>query len=148
MKMKSLREELQSQKTQQSELIDVLNTMAAAADGQVRNARDLADDPNLGMGDGRGSPDVIRGHIMREVADLELFIEMAARQRDKMADGQSVHGRDDHSTLEPLIGLANAISRSVTGELEMVQSKVQAVNDGREQADDQMRAGMEKRRPF
>ena len=51
----------------------------------------------------------------------------------------------DSEKLEPLVGLANALTRSVSGELEQVTSRIEAVQSGAETADEQQRAGMEKR---
>jgi hypothetical protein len=80
--------------------------------------------------------------LKHEIDDLQLFVETAGEQGKKM---EAAGGMSEQSTLEPLIGLANAISRSVQGELDQVSMRLDAVKEGREAADEQQKAGMEKR---
>ena len=144
LKMKSLREELQSQAASKAEVVDTLYTMARAAEAQIERAKDslyTMQQEQQNTASGRTSPFDYSG-LEREVADLELFVEIAGRQSDRARETSHAN---DTSTLEPLLGLANAIARSVTVELEQVATRITAVDEGRDQVDAQQRAGMEKR---
>ena len=85
LKMKSLREELQSQAASKAEVVDTLYTMARAAEAQIERAKDslyTMQQEQQNTASGRTSPFDYSG-LEREVADLELFVEIAGRQSDR-----------------------------------------------------------------
>ena len=134
LKMKSLREELQSQAAIKQELVETLSTMGSAASQQIERLHELIAEEGSEL-------EELRSSLEREVADLQMFCEVAGRHSARAQEAVPI----DPRTLEPLVGLANAINRSVSAELTQVQTRLEAVESGKESADDAQKAGMEKR---
>ena len=130
LKMKNLREEMQTNGSMAEDVVTTLDNMAAAAEGQLERAKEAAE---------------AAGTTTDEVADLEMFLELAAKDRAKAESADGRKGFVDPSMASALVELGDAISRSIQAELAQVESRLQAVETGKENVDEQARAGMEKR---
>jgi len=130
LKMKSLREEVQTDESMVTDALQTLDNMVYAAEGQLERARE----------EDQAQP---HDRAEREVADLEMLIELASKQRAQY--NERVGGGAHSSLLEPLAQFGNVLARSVEQELDTVQQRLEAVEAGRETVDEQARAGMEKR---
>ena len=130
LKMKNLREELQSCESSTEELLQTLEQLVFATEGQLERAREEdAAQPN--------------GPAGREAADLQTLIELANKNRDKYASRTGMP--DGRGLFEPLGAFGATLSRSVEQELEQVAARLEAVERGEETVDEQAHAGMEKR---
>ena len=148
LKMKNLREELTANSSMADELLGALDNMVYAAESQIERVREaLAEDM------AEAQVDLVRPSVdrSRQVEDLEMFVDLAGRQRDKVRQQQeeaiypSGHAGSGSTVLEQLGQFGSSVTHSVEAELEQVSARLEAVEAGREALDDAAKSGMEKR---
>ena len=124
----------------EQEMVETLSTMADRAGGQIEMLRQAIEE---GSHHGRSSPSTMASSA-RELADLELFVELGQQQQQQY-DGTST-AVEEETTLGPLHNLAQVVSTLVESELQQVTERLGAfAPTGDESADGEAKAGMEKR---